>query len=63
MGEESEEVLASVTTDATEDSDTEPTYDSVIANLERFFRVRKNVIFERARFNRRIQARQRTIYH
>ena len=31
-------------------------YDSVIKKFEKFFHVRKNVIFERGRFNRRNQA-------
>ena len=30
-------------------------YDTVITKLDGFFKVRKNVIFERARFNRRNQ--------
>ena len=58
MGEESEEVLASVIAEE-EDQGVEQqqqTYDSVIEKFEKFFRVRKNVIFERARFNRRNQA-------
>jgi pyruvate-formate lyase len=53
MGEESEEVLASVTEGSTEE---QLSYDEVMQKFEEFFRVRKNVIFERIRFNQRNQA-------
>jgi len=46
-----EDVLTS--TDITEDD--KKKFDSVIAKFDSFFKVRKNVIFERARFNRRSQ--------
>ena len=51
MGEEAEAVLAS--TNATEDD--RKTYATVLAKFDAFFQVRKNVIYERARFNRRNQ--------
>ena len=51
LGEEAENVLSS--TNITEDE--RKAYDSVIAKFNAFFKVRKNVIFERARFNRRDQ--------
>lgn len=51
MGEESESVLMS--TNATEEEQKD--YDLVIGKFDSFFKVRRNVIFERARFNRRNQ--------
>ena len=48
MGEEAEPVLKS--TDIT--TDERRSYDIVIKKLEAYFKVRRNVIFERARFNR-----------
>ena len=48
MGEEAEDTLLS-----TKISDDKKEYDKVIAKFDSFFKVRKNVIFERARFNRR----------
>ena len=51
LGEEAESVLAS-----TKITDEEKLYYSkVIEKFDDFFQVRKNVIFERARFNRRVQ--------
>ncbi|XP_062512805.1 uncharacterized protein K02A2.6-like [Corticium candelabrum] len=49
MGEDVEGVLTS--TNITEDN--KKKYDEVIAKFEEFFRIRRNVIYERARFNRR----------
>ena len=51
LGEEAEAVLSSTNATAEERAD----YDSVLAKFDSFFRVRKNVIYERARFNRRDQ--------
>ena len=51
MGEEAEAVLSS--TDITEDE--KKVYDTVLDKMDGYFKVRKNVIFERARFNRRNQ--------
>ena len=51
MGQDAEDVLRS--TNITEDE--RKTYDTVVTKLEEFFNVRRNVIFERARFNRRNQ--------
>ena len=51
MGEEAGAVLAS--TNATEDD--RKTYATVLAKFDTFFQVRKNMIYERARFNRRNQ--------
>jgi len=51
LGEEAEAVLTS--TNATEDDRKD--YDLVLAKFDEFFQVRKNVIYERARFNRRNQ--------
>ena len=48
LGEESESVLASV--NATEDDRKD--YDKVLELFDGYFNVRRNVIFERARFNR-----------
>ena len=51
LGETAEDVLRS-----THISDNErKKYDTVLAKFDGFFQVRKNVIFERARFNRRSQ--------
>ena len=51
LGEQAEAVLGS--TDITEDE--RKLYDTVVAKLDGFFQVRRNVIFERARFNQRNQ--------
>ena len=51
MGEEAEEVLTSTNISV----ENRARYDGVIEQFETHFRVRKNVIFERARFNRRCQ--------
>ena len=51
LGEEAEGVLTS--TNATDDE--RKVYDTVVEKFDAFFKVRRNVIFERARFNRRNQ--------
>ena len=51
MGENADDVLTS--TNTTEEGRKE--YSSVVAKFDDFFKVRKNVIFERAKFNRRNQ--------
>ena len=51
VGEEAEAVLTS--TNATEED--REVYDTVVAKFDNAFKVRRNVIFERARFNRRSQ--------
>ena len=51
LGEEAEGVLTS--TNAT--ADERKVYDTVVGKFDAFFKVRRNVIFERARFNRRNQ--------
>jgi len=51
MGEEAEDIL--VSTNISDDD--RKRYDSVIAKFDAFFKVRKNIIFEQARFNRRNQ--------
>ena len=51
LGEESEDVLTS--TNITEAD--RKKYDSVVEKFDSFFNVRRNVIYERARFNRRDQ--------
>ena len=51
LGEEADAVLTS--TNATEDDRKD--YDTVMGKFDAFFKVRRNVIFERARFNRRNQ--------
>ena len=53
LGEESQAILDS-TGVLSEEAMT--TYDRIIETSESFFKVRKNVTFERARFNRRNQA-------
>ena len=49
LGEEAEAVLTS--TNAT--AEDRKVYDTIIGKFDEFFKIRKNVIFERARFNRR----------
>ena len=51
MGEEAESVLSST---GISDADREK-YDTVKAKFDTFFKIRRNVIFERAKFNRRAQ--------
>ncbi len=51
MGDEAESVLSS--TDIT--AENREKYDHVIGKFDEYFEVRRNVIFERARFNRRCQ--------
>ena len=51
LGEEAEGVLSSTNVTA----DERKVYDTVLEKLDGFFKVRRNVIFERARFNRRNQ--------
>ena len=51
LGEEAEGVLASTNITAEQCE----VYDTVVAKFDGFFKVRRNVIFERARFNRRHQ--------
>ena len=51
LGEDAEQVLSSTPISA----DNKKKYAEVAAAFEGFFKVRKNVIFERARFNRRTQ--------
>ena len=51
LGEQAEAVLSS--TNATEEELKD--YDAVVKKFDEFFKVRKNTIFERARFNRRNQ--------
>ena len=51
LGEEAESVLVSMSATKEDRKD----HDSIIAKLDAFFNVRRNVIFERAQFNRRNQ--------
>ena len=51
IGDEAEEVLAS--TSITDDE--RKVYETVVSKFDTFFKVRRNVIFERARFNQRNQ--------
>lgn len=57
MGEEAESVLSSTNiTDANREK-----YDSVMSKFDEFFQVRKNFIFEQAKFNRRIQLERESV--
>ena len=56
MGEDAEDTLATTNISAGD----RKKYDSVIAKFDAFCKVRKNVIFERARFNRRSQQQDET---
>ena len=51
MGEEAEAVLLSTNISAAD----RKKYENVMLKFDEFFKVRRNVIFERARFNRRVQ--------
>ncbi len=51
LGDEAEDVLTSTNITA----DDRKRYTAVVDKLDEFFRVRKNVIYERAKFNRRDQ--------
>ena len=51
LGEEADDVLTSTNVTAEQRSN----YVAVLAKFDDFFKVRKNIIFERARFNRRNQ--------
>ena len=51
LGEDADDVLTS--TNATQDE--RKKFDDVLAKFDAFFRVRQNVIFERAKFNKRVQ--------
>ena len=51
MGQDAEEILSSTNISG----DDRRKYEAVVAQFDGFFKVRKNVIFERARFNRRSQ--------
>ena len=57
MGEEAEDTLLSTKISESDQKD----YDKVIAKFDSFFQVRKNVIFERARFNRRCQKQDESV--
>ena len=48
LGEEAEDVLTSTNIS----NDDRKQYDQVLGKMDEFFKVQKNVIFERARFNR-----------
>ena len=57
MGEEAEDTLLSTKISESDQKD----YDKVIAKFDSFFQVRKNVIFERARFNRICQKQDESV--
>ena len=56
LGEDAEERLTSTNISA----DDRKKYDAVLLTFDNFFKVRKNVIFERARFNGRNQLPEET---
>ena len=56
LGEEAETVLSSTNITDVESA----SYKKVVEKLDRYFLVRRNVIFERARFNRRDQGEDET---
>lgn len=51
MGEDAEDTLISTNVTADERKD----YSAVLGKFDSFFKVRRNIIFERTKFNRRIQ--------
>lgn len=57
MGEDAEETLMSMNPSGEERA----SYDAVLGKFDNFFEVRKNLIFERARFNRRCQAEDESV--
>ena len=59
LGEEANAVLTSTNASAAD----KEKYDTVIAKFDSFFKVRKNIIFERARFNRRNQQEGESAEH
>jgi len=56
IGEEGESILAS--TNATDEE--RKSYTAVVDKFDAFFKVRRNVIYERAQFNRRSQQQDET---
>ena len=44
-------------------SDDRKSYSTVMEKLNDFFKIRKNVIYERARFNRRVQLADESVEH
>ena len=59
LGEDSEDVLSSTNIS----SDDRKSYSTVMEKLNDFFKIRKNVIYERARFNRRVQLADESVEH
>ena len=57
LGEDAEDVLSSTNISSEERA----SYNTVMAKLDDYFRVWKNVIFKRARFNRRNQLQEETV--
>ena len=57
MGEDAEETLLSTNPSAEERTD----YQKVIKKFDAFFHVRRNLIFERAQFNKRCQADRESV--
>ena len=56
LGEEADDVLTSTNIS----SDSRKVFADVLKKFDEFFKVRKNIIFERARFNRRYQGETET---
>ena len=59
LGEEAEEVLNTTRIS----NDNRKKYQKVIEEFDRYFKVKKNVIYEHARFNRRSQLPEETVDH
>ena len=57
MGQDAEEILTSTNIS----NNDRKKYETVVAQFDAFFKVRKNIIFERARFNRRSQKEDETV--
>ena len=57
MGEDAEDTLASMNSSEEERA----TYGRVIEKFDEFFKVRKNVIYERARFNKQVQGEDESV--
>ena len=59
LGEDSEDVLSSTKIS----SDGRKSYSTVMEKLNNVFKARKNVIYERTRFNQRVQLADESVEH
>ena len=57
MGDQADDILATFELSEAEEKD----YDVVLAKMENYFVAKRNVIFERAKFNKRVQEETETV--